>query len=445
MRLPIQEYRSGLMRSCVAYVLMLQLSVAAVWAAAAKPNVIFILTDDHGYGDLGCYGAKDIETPVIDGIAKRGIRFSQFYASAPVCCPSRAGVLSGKYPWLVGVSGNIGLQSEGMPSEHKTMAEYFREAGYTTAHLGKWHMGNFPETLPNGQGFDYSFGHHGGCIDNYSHYFYWNGPNKHDLFENGKEVFHPGEYFPDLMVKKALDFTVKAEKPFFIYYAMNLPHYPYQAPNKWIEKYKNLKMPRKLYAAAVSAVDESLGEMLKGLRNQGQLDNTIVVFMSDHGHSTEIRAFGGGGHAGGLRGAKFSLFEGGIRVPAIISYPLKCAEGESRNAMAVASDWLPTLLDLCEIKYQPDSFTGKSLKMILLGEDKTPHDYIVWQDGQQRAVRQGYWKLIENPYDTTKGANRHAKSITGYRLYNLRDDRAERNDLSSKYPKRVDELKRLLP
>ncbi|MGB0993021.1 MAG: sulfatase-like hydrolase/transferase, partial [Akkermansiaceae bacterium] len=149
-------------------------------AAVDRPNVLVILTDDQGSRDLGCYGAKDLATPAIDALAAGGVKLEGFYSAAPVCCPSRAGLLTGKHPWEVGVANNIGLSAEGMPSKHKTMAEYFREAGYTTAHIGKWHLGHHEDTLPNGQGFDFSFGHHGGCIDNYSHYFYWNGPNKHD-------------------------------------------------------------------------------------------------------------------------------------------------------------------------------------------------------------------------------------------------------------------------
>jgi arylsulfatase A-like enzyme len=407
--------------------------------------VIFILTDDQGSADLGCYGADDLTTPHIDALAARGFKLMQFYSAAPVCSPSRAGVLTGSYPWTVGLPGNVPLGKAGLPSEQKTMAEYFREAGYATAHLGKWHLGHTKEMLPNGQGFDYSFGHHGGCIDNFSHYFYWNGPNKHDLFENGKEVFRPGEFFPRLMKEQALAFTAKTTKPFFIYYAVNLPHYPYQAPTKWIKHYDKLAMPRSLYAAAVSAVDESLGELFAGLKKQGKFENTIIVYMSDHGHSTESRAFGGGGSSGGLRGAKFSLFEGGIRVPAIISFPEKLPPGQIRAAMASACDWLPTLLDLCEIEYQADKFTGKSLKKVLLEGSASPHDVLKWSYGGQRAVRKGDWKLICDPKDTSNGATYKQKPIKGYFLYNLKKDRGEKHDVSTYYPELVEELKNLLP
>ena len=173
---------------------------------ARKPNVIIIFTDDQGTIDMNCYGAKDLVTPHMDGLARRGVRFTQFYSAAPVCSPSRVGLLTGRTPQHGGLNGNVGLDSVGMPSEQITIAEELKKAGYATAHIGKWHLGHHKETIPNGQGFDHSFGHLVGCIDNYSHFFYWSGPNKHDLWRNGKEVFHNGEFFPDLMVKEAGEF-----------------------------------------------------------------------------------------------------------------------------------------------------------------------------------------------------------------------------------------------
>jgi len=410
--------------------------------AAEKPNVIVIMTDDQGSKDVNCYGAKDLVTPNMDKLAANGVKFEHFYSAAPVCCPSRAGFITGQHPWKVGVKSNIGINAEGMPSMYKTMGEYFKEAGYATAHIGKWHLGHHKGSVPNAQGFDFSFGHLVGCIDNYSHYFYWSGPNKHDLWENGKEVLHPGKFFPDLMRDKALDFTKKTDEPFFMYYAMNLPHYPYQAPTKWIEYYKDLKMPRKLYAAALSAVDENLGQLLDGLKAQGKLENTIVVFMSDHGHSTEVRAFGGGGWAGEFRGAKFSLFEGGIRVPAMISFPKLIPKGAVRQQMCSSLDWAPTLLDLCQIKYDAAKFDGKSIKPVLLENAATPHEHLVWLDGKQSAVRMDKWKLVKNGQDSSGQGTPKDKGIC---LYDLSKDPGEKNDLSMKHPDIVLKMRDLLP
>jgi len=167
-----------------------------------SPNVILIYTDDQGSIDVGCYGARDLSTPHMDALAARGTRWTQFYSAAPVCSPSRAAVLTGRYPQRAGLAGNAGSQpgSHGMPPEQVTMAEMFKAAGYATGHIGKWHLGYRTETMPNAQGFDDSFGHMGGCIDNYSHFFYWNGPNRHDLWRNGKEIWEDGKFFPELMV-----------------------------------------------------------------------------------------------------------------------------------------------------------------------------------------------------------------------------------------------------
>jgi len=207
-------------------ILVLLLCLLPVLAFGRAPNVIIIYTDDQGSVDLNCYGAKDLATPHMDSLAKRGVRFTQFYAAAPVCSPSRAGLLTGRYPVRAGVPGNVSSRpgNAGMPAAQVTIAETFKKAGYATAHIGKWHLGYTKETMPNGQGFDYSFGHMGGCIDNYSHFFYWNGPNRHDLWRNGKEIFADGKFFPQLMADEASAFIEKHHaKPFFIYYALNNP------------------------------------------------------------------------------------------------------------------------------------------------------------------------------------------------------------------------------
>ena len=211
---------------CVALV------VAATCAAndeQQRPNVIMILADDLGSVDLNCYGSTDLETPNLDALAERGIRFTQFYAAAPVCSPSRAAFITGMFPQRAGVPGNVSSHAgnAGMPASTPTVAEVFGANGYITGHVGKWHLGYTPETMPNGQGFVQSFGHMGGCIDNYSHFFYWNGPNRHDLWRNGIEVFHDGDYFPDLMADEAIRFiTHNKDRPFMMYWALNTPHYP---------------------------------------------------------------------------------------------------------------------------------------------------------------------------------------------------------------------------
>jgi arylsulfatase A-like enzyme len=414
-------------------------------AEARKPNVLIIFTDDQGSVDAGCYGAKDLQTPNIDALSKRGVRFTQFYAAAPVCSPSRAGLLTARYPVRAGVPGNVSSQQgqSGMPVEQVTIAETFRAAGFATAHIGKWHLGYEPKTMPGGQGFDYTFGHMGGCIDNFSHFFYWNGPNRHDLWRNGKEVHAPGRFFGDLMLEEATAFIKQHQKhPFFMYYAINMPHYPYQGDPEWLDRYRDVKYPRNLYNAFVSTFDARIGQLLATVDALGLREETIVVFQSDHGHSTEVRAHLGGGSAGPYRGAKFSLFEGGIRVPAIISWPGHLPAGEVRHQIAHSCDWLPTVAELCDIPLVQKDIDGRSITgMIRSASAKSPHEVLHWTIGKSWAVRSGPWKLIGNPRDTSKKGplGKDDKLF----LVNLEQDKTEMTNLAGEHPGEVQRLKRL--
>ena len=421
--------------------------VFAIGAEARKPNVVVIYTDDQGSIDVNAYGAKDLVTPAMDSLCRDGVRFTQFYAAAAVCSPSRAALLTGRVPVRAGVPGNVSSHPGGrgaLPADQVTMAEMFKAAGYATAHIGKWHLGFTPPTMPNGQGFDYSFGHMGGCIDNYSHFFYWVPPNRHDLYQNGKEVWRTGEYFPTLMVEEAAKFMeANREKPFFMYWAINLPHYPLQGTEKWRRRYAHIKdEKRHKYAAFMSTMDEAIGDLLEEIDSLGLRDDTIVVFQSDHGHSVEERTFSGGGNSGPYRGAKFSLFEGGIRVPAMIRWPGRIPAGEVRDQFAVSVDWLPTLAEYANVPLPKRKLDGKSLaKVIHLGRAQSPHTEFHWMStgsNPQWAVRKGDWKLIGNPRDPTR------KSPLGKDdklfLVNLSLDVGEQKNLRYTHP---DELKRL--
>lgn len=423
-------------------------SAYAVSHQTRRPNVIIIYTDDQGSIDANCFGAKDLVTPAIDALADRGVRFTQFYAPSAICSPSRAGLLTGRYPLRAGMPGNCGSEkgTVGMPSSEVTIAEAFRQAGYATAHIGKWHLGHTPETMPNGQGFDYSFGHMVGCIDNYSHFFYWDGPNRHDLYRNGEEVHCEGRFFPDLMLEEASRFIEKhREEPFLLYYAMNNPHYPYQGDAKWLKEYqdKGTPYPRDLYAAFVSTLDERIGQLMDEVKKLDLLEDTIIVFQSDNGHSVEERAHFGGGDAGPYSGAKFSLFEGGIRVPAIISWPGHLPEGEVRDQVGHGCDWMPTLLELCDVEPPQCSLDGKSLvPVIRSASSPSPHDVLHWQIGAgekaQWAVRQGDWKLLGHPFDPT----RRIRLTDNDKLYltNPSKEIDEARNLAAEFP---DELARL--
>jgi arylsulfatase A-like enzyme len=287
----------------------------------------------------------------------------------------------------------------------------------------------------------------GGCIDNFSHFFYWDGPNRHDLWRDGKEVWHEGEFFGDLMVNECGRFIeANKDRPFFLYWAINLPHYPLQGSAKWREQYGISPKPRAQYAAALSTADEMIGQVLSKLDALSLRKDTIVVLMSDHGHSTEDRTFGGGGSAGPYRGAKFSLFEGGIRVPAIISRPGTLPEGQVRGQFAVGCDWLPTLVELAGIDLTalaPTKFDGRSLAAVVRSADApSPHEAFHWATGKdQWAVRQGDWKLIGNPVDS--GTKKPMAEEDQLILVDLKNDVGEKTNLARAQPERVRRLRQL--
>lgn len=310
-------------------------------------------------------------------------------------------------------------------------------------------IGYTPETQPRAQGFDHSFGHMGGCIDNYSHFFYWSGPNIHDLWRNGTEVFHDGSFFPDLMVQEAIQFIERSQdRPFFIYYALNTPHYPYQGDAKWLDHFKHLPYPRNLYEAFVAAQDERLGQLFAKVDELGLREKTVIIFQSDNGHSTEERAHYSGGDAGPYRGAKFSLLEGGIRLPSIISWPGQLPQNEVREQVAHACDWMPTLAELTGVPLPQVHLDGRSLAAVIRDANAlSPHQQhpLHWQVGMgpnaDWAVREGDWKLIGRTRDTSK-PNVPAERFTDF-LVDLSKDPGEVTNLAAQHPEVVARLRAL--
>jgi arylsulfatase A-like enzyme len=414
-------------------------------AAQSRPNVLLIYGDDQGSLDLNCYGSKDLRTPNLDRLAEQGVRFTQFYG-APVCSPSRGALLTGLYTRNAGMTGNAGPRMM-LPGDRTTMAEMMKASGYDTALMGKWHLGSAPDTLPNAQGFDYFLGHLGGCIDNYSHYFYWGGPNRHDLWENNTEIWRNGRFFPQLTadaVRKYVDGhkQARAQKPWFIYWAINLPHYPLQGTEKWLEYYKDkgLGDQRMKYAAFISTLDEVVGQVIDYLDATGQRENTIIIYQSDNGHSVEERNGSGGGNAGPYRGAKFSMFEGGIRLPAIISWPGRLPQNEVRDQLCGNVDWFPTIAELCGIDMISYPVDGRSLLPILKDADApSAHATYHIDINNQWMVRKGDWKLCYNPVDPV--ANIKFENEDKYYLTNLKMDVSEAANLAKKYPDIVEDLK----
>ena len=406
---------------------------------AKPPNVVILFTDDQGTIDANCYGSKDLITPNIDKLAATGVLFTQAYAHT-VCCPARAALMTGRHPQRGGVwnwtQGDMNAaKGINMALEEVTLAEALKPAGYKTALFGKWHLGAHRDYGPKKQGFDEFFGIRDGFIDNYNHYFL-HGTGFHDLYEGTNPIKADGQYFPDLMVKRSLNFIDQnKDKPFFLYVPFNIPHYPEQSLKKHELLYKDMKDPaRRSYGAIVTTTDYYVGKIIDKIEEHNLRDNTIIIFMSDNGHSEEtgnkIRVdnhksgypkghfYGatGGGSTGKWIGRKGNFLEGGIRVPAIISYPSKLPQGAIRNQIITAMDWFPTVLDLCGIKQKANSPELDGHNIVPIIKDKKANSnysrlHFAW--GNQWAVREEAWKLIGN------------KNNSNMSLHNLSDKKPE--------------------
>ena len=434
-----------------------------------KPNVIILVTDDQGTLDVASYGAHDLSTPNIDRLSKTGIRFTQAYAHT-VCCSSRAALLTGRHPQRAGINNwtqndaHAPIKGINMPLEEVTIAEVLKENGYKTGIFGKWHLGAALEHGPLAQGFDTFYGHRGGFIDNYVHYFL-HGKGFHDLWSDQLEIFEPNRYFPSLMTEQAIEFMERnRHQPFFLFAAFNLPHYPEQPDAQFVSLYDDLDEPRKSYAAVVSTVDDKIGQILDKLEELQIRENSIVIFMSDNGHSTEeteIRidghlsglpkgtnycANGGGGYTGDWRGAKGSFLEGGIRVPALISYPAQFPADQTRDQIITCMDFFPTICDAIGIKSTDFRMDGISLLPVIRSKDaQSGHKVLYFQWGDQWAVREGKWKLIVNGRDTTGKFSTHLQKeekMESPYLANLEARLPEEQNYASEYPEIVERLTR---
>lgn len=378
--------------------------------AAKRPNFIVFLTDDQGYGDLSCMGATDFRTPHLDRLAASGVRFSNWYSNSPVCSPSRASLLTGRYPGNAGVRAILAghRTASGLPPQVPTLATALRALGYRTALFGKWHLGLAEGSRPQDHGFDEWFGFLAGCVDYYSHIFYWGmsgGVNPlHDLWEDGREVWHDGRYLTEMITERAVEYILRAAKsgrPFFLYLPYNAPHYPMHAPPKYLDRFAELRWDRRVMAAMISAVDDGVGEVMAELERQGILDETCVFFTSDNGPSRESRNWLDGnvdpyygGSAGGLKGHKFSLFEGGIRVPGIISWPAGIPGGRVLDDPVASMDLFPTLLRAAGGDPAAYELDGADLSAALTRGEALPARDLYWEMNGQTALRSGRHKLV---------------------------------------------------
>ena len=457
--------------------------------APSRPNIIYILADDLGYADLGCYGQEKIETPNIDALANSGIRFTQHYTSSPVCAPARCMLLTGLHSGHAQIRGNDEWAERGdvwnfeamagdpnlegqrpLKPGTQTIGTLLQQAGYKTGIVGKWGLGGpLTEGIPNKQGFDFFFGYN--CQRQAHTYFpvhLWHNTEKVQL--NNKMVpprtklpegadphdpdsyhdFWLNEYAPELMQEQAINFINEFKyEPFFLYYATPIPHVPLQAPKRWVDYYikkfgdeepytGNLnylphRYPRAAYAAMVSYFDEQVGELVETLKKLGLYENTLIMLSSDNGPT-----FNGGTDSPWFDSArpfkseqgwgKANLTEGGIRVPMIAHWPAKIKQATESHLISAHYDVLPTLCEITGVIPEGNLDGISFLPALLTDKNQKEHEFLYWEfpaSGGQQAVRMGKWKGIR------KNIFRNNLHI---QLYNLEDDIQEINDVSEQHP-----------
>jgi Arylsulfatase A and related enzymes len=418
-----------------------------------RPNFILVMTDDQGYGDLSCMGCPDFSTPHFDRMAAEGCRFSTWYSNSPVCSPSRAAFLTGRYPGNAGVRSILAghRRASGLTSAAPTVASALKRLGYKTGIVGKWHLGTLPESRPRGNGFDYFYGFTAGCIDYFSHIFYWGMADGgsdpvHDLWEDEAEIERNGSYFTELVTEKATAFIREHSRaansrdggaePFLLYVAFNAPHYPMHAPRKYLDRFPRLSGERRTMAAMIAAVDDGIGEIRAELERDGLSEDTFILFMSDNGPSRESRNWLDGtvapyygGSSGPFKGHKFSLFEGGIRVPAIACWPGRVPAGRVIGESCAAMDAFPTVLAMAGGDTAEYELDGQDLSGLLFrGEAPPPRD-LFWEMGEQTAMRRGRYKLVLKG-QLVEGEPPQAPVF----LSDLEEDPGERRNLAAREP-----------
>jgi arylsulfatase len=393
-------------------------------AFAGKPNFVIIFTDDQGYADVGCFGAKGFETPNLDRMAAEGAKFTDFYSAAPVCTPARAALLTGCYSMRVSIPrvlfprDNIGLNPDEI-----TIADILKTRGYATCCIGKWHLGHLPEFLPTRQGFDYYFG-----------IPYSNDMNPVVLVEGEQTI----ERKPDQSqltrryTEKAIQFIAKnRDRPFFLYLPHTMPHIPLYASDRFKGRSK-----QGLYGDVIMELDWSVGQILNTLAVLGLDERTLVIFTSDNGPWLSKGAHGGS--AKPLRDGKFATYEGGMREPCIMRWPGKIPAGSTCSEIATTMDFLPTFAKLAGARVPADRIIdGKDISALMTNpKAKTPYKALFYYfETQLGAVRCGKWKLILE--------RKRGKKTIPAALYNLKRDIAEQNDVSAQHPAIVQRLSAL--
>jgi len=389
-------------------------------ADAPRPNILFILVDDLGYGDLSSYGATDIASPNIDKLVEQGINLTQFYANCPVCSPTRAAFLSGMFPDRAGVPGVIRTHDTNswgkLRTDIKLLPETLKTADYTTACIGKWHLGLEAPNTPTLRGFDYFWGFLGDMMDDYWHH----RRHGNNYMKDGTRTIDPEGHATDLFTEKACEWlkSYKGQQPFFLYMAYNAPHSPVHPPKDWLERYvaahPDVPMKRAKFAAFVEHTDDAIGKVVAALKETPAAENTLIVFSSDNGGANYH-----GASNGKLKGQKQDMDEGGIRVPTCVVWPGHIEPGTTSDRVAMTMDFYPTLCKLAGAEI-PNNLDAIDISPLLLGEEMPPEDrYLFWvrlegggryQGTPYHAVRHGDWKLTQNDAKTAFG------------LYNIAED-----------------------
>ncbi|MEK7865655.1 MAG: sulfatase [Planctomycetota bacterium] len=403
------------------------LSILAVLPLFADdpPNVLVIVADDLGYGELGAQGNKQIPTPNIDSIAASGVRFTNGYVTCPVCAPTRAGLNTGRYQQRFGLELNPGPGGKaagdyGLPREEKMLAERLKEQGYTTGMFGKWHLGYAEGKRPPERGFDEFFGFLGGG------HSYVSGGRKAGGIMRGIEEVDEEEYLTDAFAREASSFIEKhADEPFYVYLPFNAVHSPLQGKEELLAEFPRLRGDRKTFAAMLTALDQGVGRVLETLRAKGLDEKTLVIFIADNGGPTPSTT----SKNDPLRGTKATVYEGGIRVPYFVSWKGHVPEGKTYDRPVISLDIVPTVMAAVGAPVLAgEKLDGVDLLPFLAGEEGgAPHEALYWRYGDQMAIRKGDWKLLK----TRAG---------GVELYDLSKDIAEEHDLAAEQVEKAEEL-----
>lgn len=392
------------------------------------PNLVLIVADDLGYADIGAQGCIDVPTPNIDSIATAGVRFTNGYASCPVCSPTRAGIMTGRYQQRFGHEFNGGPPKTasdkfGLPLTEMTMPQRLKTMGYVTGMVGKWHLGFKPELHPLQRGFDEFYGFLGGSHD----YFRIEDPRAGFILR-GTEPVMELTYTTEDFAREAASFIDRhCGEPFFLHLAFNAVHNPQQTPAKYLERFAGISDKNRRYCAAkLSAMDDGIGLVLARLRQYRMEDDTLVVFISDNGGPTPSN----GSRNDPLRGYKGSVLEGGIRVPFLIQWNGKIPHGLIDNRPVISLDILPTMLAAANSEMVTEkALDGVNLLPYLKHKHrKLPHEALFWRYGEQWAARMDGWKLMSMNTDPPQ-------------LYNLKEDVGEKENLAALYPDKVDAIK----